>query len=682
VARQQIRTEITGKDRTKQAIRSARGGLDSLAKKAAVVTGALSSITLLSGGFTKLTASIRASVDRLDSLGKAARRASIDVEELQALRLFGELGGIDSGQIDKALYQLTVRAGEAARGLSTYKRAFEELGVTLKQEDGRLRAPADLFRDTIDALRGMQDEANRSALAYNTLGRQGGAIAQVFFDAGKSVDEVVQHFREMGILLDDVLVQAGEKTKDSFTILGAAMDTLKDTALSRLTIALGELADGFAEAAGEATTWLRLNTEAVQSTETFSAALDKQIAALENSANFDLIRGRNVGARGTGDTELKRLKLAREYLDVRTEELEKIIEIGTAEAATANASGRNKREVLTLEAKVARQVLRIRRDTVEAEKAINAQAGDRVRTNLDNQVAAYEALQAQLVLEQKELDSIADKESIRYKLGLGIVEGLKTQLDNMLRIKDAAEAIAKAEADALKNRSTRGAMESARAKGEDIGLEQQARILRFEQDQARAASTRQKQVEQMALFQRLGLGEISVEQFNELTRAIWGATEAAKQGGGAWRTFAEDINSALEQAALSGNFDTFGAAVWRALQVALYKATLARPLEGLFGAIGDRLQGFFGGRAAGGPVRAGQWGIVGERGPELFMPAVNGMVLSNAQSAAALGAPSFQINDTFVGVPDGAVLASVRRERRELVKMTQGMLYEKGHLRG
>lgn len=54
---------------------------------------------------------------------------------------------------------------------------------------------------------------------------------------------------------------------------------------------------------------------------------------------------------------------------------------------------------------------------------------------------------------------------------------------------------------------------------------------------------------------------------------------------------------------------------------------------GLFGKI---IGGLFGRRAAGGPVQAGRAYMVGENGPEPFVPAVNGRVLSAAQAQDAM----------------------------------------------
>lgn len=56
------------------------------------------------------------------------------------------------------------------------------------------------------------------------------------------------------------------------------------------------------------------------------------------------------------------------------------------------------------------------------------------------------------------------------------------------------------------------------------------------------------------------------------------------------------------------------------------------------------LQSFGGFRERGGPVGSGTPYIVGERGPELFIPRSNGTVLSNTQTSQALSSSSGQIN--------------------------------------
>jgi hypothetical protein len=67
-------------------------------------------------------------------------------------------------------------------------------------------------------------------------------------------------------------------------------------------------------------------------------------------------------------------------------------------------------------------------------------------------------------------------------------------------------------------------------------------------------------------------------------------------------------------------------------------AQISSAVGGLFGGIGDML-GFGGGtieaRASGGPVNSGQPYLVGEEGPELFVPRGNGTIMPNGASGGA-----------------------------------------------
>jgi hypothetical protein len=67
----------------------------------------------------------------------------------------------------------------------------------------------------------------------------------------------------------------------------------------------------------------------------------------------------------------------------------------------------------------------------------------------------------------------------------------------------------------------------------------------------------------------------------------------------------------------------------------------------LAGGIGSPEGGFFPGFANGGPVTVGRPFLVGERGPELFVPGSNGNITPNN----AMGGNTYQINVT-AGVGD------------------------------
>jgi phage-related minor tail protein len=119
---------------------------------------------------------------------------------------------------------------------------------------------------------------------------------------------------------------------------------------------------------------------------------------------------------------------------------------------------------------------------------------------------------------------------------------------------------------------------------------------------------------------------------------------------------------------------SFLAGIWDGI-VAVFRAgwdfvagiidQIASAVGGLFGGIGDLMIGNFGGipgRAEGGPVAANRPYIVGERGPELFVPNSSGSIVPNG---AATGGTSITINMGGVSVRNDN---DIRRLSEELAR--------------
>ncbi len=91
-----------------------------------------------------------------------------------------------------------------------------------------------------------------------------------------------------------------------------------------------------------------------------------------------------------------------------------------------------------------------------------------------------------------------------------------------------------------------------------------------------------------------------------------------------------------------GRFKDFLGNLATGIQDSLHRAFVTEPLTNFFKSListgASSLLGGFGlpARAHGGPVRGGQAVLVGERGPELFLPRAPGRVFSHRQSMAAL----------------------------------------------
>ena len=82
-------------------------------------------------------------------------------------------------------------------------------------------------------------------------------------------------------------------------------------------------------------------------------------------------------------------------------------------------------------------------------------------------------------------------------------------------------------------------------------------------------------------------------------------------------------------------FKAFAASVLSQIAQIIARQLVLNAISGLFGGQGGFLGSVFGGaRADGGPVQRGRTFLVGERGPELFTPDMNGSIIPNDMLAS------------------------------------------------
>lgn len=124
------------------------------------------------------------------------------------------------------------------------------------------------------------------------------------------------------------------------------------------------------------------------------------------------------------------------------------------------------------------------------------------------------------------------------------------------------------------------------------------------------------------------------------------------------------ISRHLESAAQTGkfSFSDMVNSILLDLQRLALNQFVSKPLSNFVSGLFDNAFSFGGGRAGGGAVAAGQAFLVGERGPELFVPNRSGHV----QSASANSGPPTIINFNF---PQGTDVASFQRSETQISAM-------------
>jgi len=171
--------------------------------------------------------------------------------------------------------------------------------------------------------------------------------------------------------------------------------------------------------------------------------------------------------------------------------------------------------------------------------------------------------------------------------------------------------------------------------------------------QAREAAVQYADVVSV-LDQRLASGEITQATYSEAVQRTKEAFSEASEAGEYWQRTQADFEQGFARAiargeSLSDVFRNLALNIAEAsLQAALFgSGPLGGNTNGIFGGITNAIFGGF--RAQGGPVQPGRSYVVGERGPELFVPQASGQIVPAASGTPASGGGTTVIVNNYSG---------------------------------
>jgi hypothetical protein len=105
-----------------------------------------------------------------DRLEKFSQSTGVAVPLLDKLRKSSELAGTDFNTLVKTFPRLAMNIKEASLGTGKAKTAFDELGISVTNQDGSLRASEQVLLDVADKFKNMEDGTRKAALAYDVFG--------------------------------------------------------------------------------------------------------------------------------------------------------------------------------------------------------------------------------------------------------------------------------------------------------------------------------------------------------------------------------------------------------------------------------------------------------------------------------------------------------------------------------
>ena len=163
------------------------------------------------------------SVSKLgDSIDKGSQKMNMSAEQYQKWAYAMELSGSSIEELREGYNQMSGQISQAVNGTKESQKAFQRLGVNLKDTKGNLRSTGDIFEDVVVSLQNMDNATERTALAYKLFGESVSKLNPLLNNNANFLREVVRTQNALGSQMSDNLVAQSAKFQDAITTLGQA----------------------------------------------------------------------------------------------------------------------------------------------------------------------------------------------------------------------------------------------------------------------------------------------------------------------------------------------------------------------------------------------------------------------------------------------------------------------------
>jgi tape measure domain-containing protein len=623
----------------------------------------------------------------LKRIKDGADRASQSLQLLDAATRALSFVGVAAGlrAMVMAGDQLTVSMGRLTTALGNVERAGEVYEALYR--DALQTGVA--LRDSVDAF-------NRFSIAAREIGATSAQVLQlvsglqrVAIASGATTQEIQSSTLQLGQALASGVLQG-----DELRSILEGMPTLAQSLARELGVSIGELRKLGSEGKLTADTVFPALLRAVERVNAeferaplsvgrafgqLTAAADQFLGRLDQAIGLSNALARALSGaaraldglrRGAGlTTEGERVADQRAQRDALAAEIERLERQAEQPPPRRGTIQRGARGIAEQQAGVdrARRLEELRQQYRELNEEIGRQEREAgARTEAEQAAAAQRAAQARRQRGTQDADELRRQLDDRFRINneheerlrrlreaeaSGAIDATERQRLETLATRERDEALRRLEGSVRRVTGAQRENRDVERETNDVLREREALIRQNENAQERYARRLETLGRLVERAERAGqpipdetISREAQSALDELERAQTRVNEATGRTSEAVRELGLTFSSAFEDAVIRGKkFSDILKGIGQDVARIIARRTITEPLGnavssalsgfsfgGVFDSIGSALGGLF--RADGGPVASGQPYIVGERGPEWFVPKQAGTVLPNGTS--------------------------------------------------
>jgi hypothetical protein len=172
---------------------------------------------------------VKSVANTADELAKLSSRTGVAVEDLSRLQYAAGLSGVSNQTLTASIERLSRGMADAANGTGEAAKAFEAMGISVKNQDGTLRSQREVLEEVAERFSGYADGAEKSALAQQIFGRSGAQLIPLLNSGAKGLKDMADESDRLGNTISTRTAKSAEEFNDNLTRMTTAMGGLART---------------------------------------------------------------------------------------------------------------------------------------------------------------------------------------------------------------------------------------------------------------------------------------------------------------------------------------------------------------------------------------------------------------------------------------------------------------------
>lgn len=202
-------------------LKDAGSGAANFAKTAAIGFAAVAAAA------TAAFATVATAAKRADDAWKASQSLGIPIRDLGRLTHAADMSGASFQTLQTGIRRASQTIGQAMAGMSNEStRAFDRIGVSLKNADGTARDMTGVMGDVAEQFANMPNGAEKTALAVAMFGRSGAELIPMLNAGRQGLSDMGDEAERLGLVFNETTGRLAERFNDNLARMGKATEGL------------------------------------------------------------------------------------------------------------------------------------------------------------------------------------------------------------------------------------------------------------------------------------------------------------------------------------------------------------------------------------------------------------------------------------------------------------------------